>query len=261
MPTIEIYFFGLISHIGGVAAKDHAALLFDPAKDHAARIVWLEGEELREHALDSDPARPVRIHFAIDAKPSDQPAKVNGGDDFDRMVPHLKALTDKDVKSNVKSKSNADDVIAFVDYPGGELRVHDCYDEAGRYTLDDKVIDLDAVARTTVIVVDTGTEPLRVFVDNKAIALIKVNGCLLIENSAKMMLPGVGAKHHHMTGHFQKNKILLEPDSRLATAEPNGKRRRSPDTPPGCSWIDDYLYKKERSFTSIDIECSNTQYP
>lgn len=120
----EIYFFGLISHIGADAVKQRAAIVRAP--QHIPQVVINDVDGTGQQRVITLPQN-CEVSFGASA-----PAM---SDWTFQYVPSLTRVALGQIRTDVYSGQPMPHVAGYVNYPGGSLRVPMLYPKKGKYTL------------------------------------------------------------------------------------------------------------------------------
>jgi hypothetical protein len=239
MPTINVVFFGLISHVGrNHSKKAHAALIRDVQGGHQPYIHFSDGTA---HRIGDG----TKVTFTQAADATSTAA------DFADYVPHLGVLSEGNPSDAVINGTDFGPAQAYVRYPGGELRARTLYTRSGIYKLKKKTHE-QCVAKTVMLTVTTGKVLEVTFTDDAGqphTRPIPDGECILITN-------GTRSRGHDFKTH---GKVVGVNPSEIADLTPGGLDCRH-ELPPtsACSWVEDAIVHMR---DATEIECGNTQYP
>lgn len=142
---IEIFLIGLICHIGDGGSVTRAALIAD--LDHHA-IIATKRKQM-EFALPTflhPQTHVVTFGDPSDATFKDGPATTDTN--FD-LVPHLRLTTNGTIRSTVESGADDWAVIAYVEFPRGQLQTAEVYQNKAIYIVDGEQRYEGCVAKRT----------------------------------------------------------------------------------------------------------------
>lgn len=286
--TFHVYYFGLLCHIGpGTSKKTRVAIVRDV--EHIPLIVFDDGSYKLLDGTDHV------LFYALKADGTATPLKGTPETDrlFEAYVPSLKTIMGGRLKNDVGTQEKAVDAI-IADYPGqgsddGTLSVYDLYDYKGLYEVNGSERWNDCVARLTGLHVPIETVAIQVRVktggDERTVRNVNPDACILIGNISEDVRPLLDqlfnaelpkkasattetASSAHVHGandsessHVQKYGAILDNEYQVSVTET--EKCEDHVTGPACDWVMDIieLLIEHGIFTSIHIECSNTNWP
>lgn len=246
MAKTEIYFFGLVAHVGDLHASNHAVvvLALNPHHPHSGHVYCDYDTSVTRLATGDD--------VTLGATSGSQKRSSN----FDKWVPSLQFLSTAGaaVKNGVAQHNSHVDSRAFVYYPAGNsgLDVADLYVSGGHFTRSDGFTHDQCVARLTVIQLNT-EETLRVSIGSSTIKHVPSSSWLMVANIGKNT-----SGHAH--NHFEEYRHLTTAQE-LALPTPITR---------DCKLTNKELVHLEaakkyieslRPFTADEIECANSKWP
>jgi hypothetical protein len=247
MAKFDIYFFGLICHVGpdnDRFTKTHAALV--QATNHGASIVI-------------DGAAPSPVTKGIAFNPA---SKVIGvSQDVNDCLPHLHDLISGgsiDLDGNVKGELSQANVVGYVDYPASttstEFQVSALYNSAVRYKLAAEPHDRDRRCAAKLILLQVEQPALSVSIDggpNQA-----VQSWVLIYNSAH----GATVKDFKSYLGITKATSICDPypDN---TVNCSGVTPITTGTTQTVLDLIKVLVAEGKLLDADDIECTNSHWP
>lgn len=241
MGTIEIYFLGLICHVGDEVAATHAAIVRGLKHQHDASIYFSYDQSTYPVPKDDD--------IVIGT-----PASALKAADFVKFVPSLELLcTPAHLKSGVKNKTNHTDAESFLFYPAGNrgLVLGDLYLTSAIYVRADGFHHEQCVARLTATQIDIDDNDKLSVVVNAFRQDVPANSWILVMNI------GLGRKGQD---HFDEYKHLT--DAMLMALPKLGNRK--------CAQENGdlkYLAAAQQQVKALhieaadEIECANSRFP
>lgn len=278
MATFEIYFFGLICHLGDVPTEKYAAAVV--RADGHRRYVTISGvpTDLSEDV--------VRIQFGFGGRISTGRAATDRH--FAEYVPSLKSLMGGTLVRDSVMPQRA----VLVDYPQsqdergeerrGELSVADLYDHQATYFGGGRILrPRGCVARLTKLTVTRPSDAtMTIYTVTAAgpqeIGSVQDGGCVLIANESRTQLTRpkrksrrdhardpkreTAAEHEHDEPgtHARHYANIVDESNPIVDVEEKEKRCDWEDAPRG------WLNAVSRSYatpTSTYAECGNTSWP
>lgn len=245
MPTLYVYFAGLICHMGPFdnegtnrLAKLASKLIEDP--DHTAYISFQNVDTQL---------------FSLRFRNSNGPATSDSN--YQSMVPHL----DDRTRAGIKLRRNARGIN--INLPDGEFFVADTYHCGARYSLDGQYFDQPCVARLVVLPV-TLDEPIVVEYNDQPVTF-ESDAWMMIVNASNLRLE---EELNHNCGsapsmqHFEKHsKVTTGSQADIATwSELNTGCSATLPAFPFQAQVINHLHDRH-PFTATHSECSNTQWP
>jgi hypothetical protein len=244
MTITEIYFFGLIAHIGNPVEATHGAIVWGIKHPHQASVYFAQDGSTTTVNKGDD--------IYLGAPPYASGPK---SQDFDHFVPALQWLsTPTSVKAGVLNHNDHSDVTSFIRYPASNngLAVADRYSDGALFLRAGGFRWEQCVARLTVTQVNTD-QPLPVTIGAPPSKLVDAGSWILIMNLGKTR---AGANHNH----FEEYKHLT---GAQLLALPNKIAR-------DCAFVNKKLVHiaAVRSYIASlhpeaadEIECSNSKWP
>jgi len=253
MPTLEIYFFGLICFYGDSSRRDGdrrtkkvAKLIHD---EKHAKLIYLNNNQ-HDVLVPND---------EIDFGTAGTAAVL---DSFRRYVPHLSDLTIDDTTLNFKTHG------AVVTLPGGILAAVDWYDNQGHYELGAEITSDDCISRLTLLQFDAPEPNVSVTYGDISHEMPSDGWVLIanVETSHDTTHPEPGHQMQRKDFRTTHRPILVPPDeSRLARLYEVGSPCEKNQIDPGvhAQHLGEILkiLKKHHSRVALHPECSNTQWP
>jgi hypothetical protein len=236
MGKIEIYFLGLIAHVGDQNEATHAAIVLGKHFPHDSRIYFSNGQD-----------QPIGQgeHVRIGA----QNASAKKSVAFNTYVPSLELLcTTAVLKRDVINKTNQDDVKSFIGYPLGNagLDVADRYHFGAIYVRPDPFRHEQCVARLTVVTLQTDAA-ITVYIGDRPYK-VNPNEWLLIKNVS----PNQDQDHFEEFKHLTDAMLIARPYANVTAA----CRYDNPGL--------DYLKEVQKYIgepAAAEIECTNSKWP
>lgn len=245
----EIYFFGLIGHVGENDETKQFAVIVK-ATDHVPMIVVNK----KSHPLYKD----ENVSFSIGSGDAQTTSS------FKKFVPPLSKLISgtNDLKPQVKTRASENDVIGYVHYPpAGSLGVADLFDDGALYTLGQVEKLRQCAASLTYLSVSTNAS-LEVRHGNASHIVAEAPWILIMNSSSGSSL-----------NHFREN-LKMTQGSDIATVTKIDLNCETLDEP---QYLDDVVkYLKDNNAKGFraarangdvamteatDVECSNSRWP
>jgi hypothetical protein len=241
----EIYFFGLISHIGADALKQRAAIVRAPL--HNPQVVINDVDGTGQQKVIPLPQNCV-VSFGGAA-----PAMTDWTFQY---VPSLTRVALGQIRPDVYNGQPMPSVAGYVNYPGGSLRVPLLYPKKGKYTLNGVDVYNDCVS--FFVLLEPPAAP-SVTVSVNGTPQGSTTSWVLVSNSST--LPG--------PGHAQAYANILQPPQTMANVTQTDAC--SAQVPPGVytAAVQQYVLGTMEAKTpaelesrmSSSVECSDTGWP
>lgn len=277
MAIFEVYFFGLICHVGDKPDTKSRAVIIDAISTQHVPLIVINGVPHRLRKGDN-------ISFGLPSGDVDTHA------DFNKYLPSLRDLIlgEDDIREEIKSGTGDADVISYVHYPRGELAVADLFPESAYYDFSGGASgrDDECVARLTYVQASTAETQLDVRYGN-SVETVTANSWVLISNSSPANSDGhffeylrltkgsdiasahKGAKNCALSTTARyvndvKHYLKIQNAKSFDAASIARAEARSKSSPPSLaveSNATPTITKEKVQTEATDIECSNTRFP
>jgi len=266
--SIEVYFFGLVCHIGreNELGRKNAAII--KTDSHIPKAVL---------GVPEDAPMEITLNSGDVLSLSIAEGDAVAGTDFETYVPSLLDKTDKpggqqSLKAGVRTSKNFDAAVAYFQHTKSSLGVASLYPKRARYEMNFKATSEQCVAQVTLATASTNEDTIYLIRNNDGHEekWPIQDGWLLIVNSVHPHLLGGSSQHfgqhRSLTDATEIATVVKSGKCDDAASVNNGKHREE---------VLKYIYSHTFRLPIVDVrppaeldlldatqvECSNTRWP